>query len=105
MKRTLRRLALTMAAATALAAPWVAQANVFGTGNNGVYSEQQRFEKDKSKDKAGEGGSSHAMPQLNLPQPTTQTEPSTNQVPEPETLSLLGIGLLAAWAASRRRKD
>jgi hypothetical protein len=104
MNRTLRRLALTMAAATALAAPWFAHANVFGTGNNGVYSEQQRFEKDKSKDKESEGGSSYGTPPSYRPAPMTVDTP-TNSVPEPETLSLLAVGLLAVWAASRRRKD
>ena len=104
MNRTLRRLALTMAAAAALAAPWFAHANVFGTGNNGVYSEQQRFEKDKSKDKDSDGGPSHGAPPSNRPVPMAVETP-TNNVPEPETLSLLAVGLLAVWAASRRRKD
>ena len=107
MKHTTRRLVLMTAAATALAATGFAQANsLFGAGNNGVYSEQQRFEKDKGDKDKGENsnsGGSHAGSSNHWPRPVS-TDTPTNQVPEPETLGLVAVGLVAAWAASRRRR-
>ena len=93
-----------------LVMPWIAHAQVFGTGNNGVYAEQQRFEKDNNKGGGSQGGRSDNAPPFNQTPPFNQMPPasietSTNQVPEPETLGLVAIGLVAAWAASRRRKD
>jgi PEP-CTERM motif len=106
MKRTTRRLALTlMGLVTGLAVSWTAQANVFGTGNNGVYAEQQRFESGtgKGNDSPSAGGPSYTPPPYRPA--TLPAETPVNQVPEPQTLGLVAVGLLAAWAVSRRRKD
>lgn len=93
-----------MATMAWLATPWIAHAQVFGTGNNGVHADQQRFEKDKNKGGGSQGGPSYTAPPFNQ-MPPVGIDTSTNQVPEPATLGLVAVGLVAAWAASRRRKD
>jgi PEP-CTERM motif len=99
-----------MATLAWLAAPWIAHAQVFGTGDNGVHAEQLRFEKDKNKGGGSSGGASYTAPPFSqMPafnqMPPASIDTSTNQVPEPATLGLVAVGLVAAWAASRRRKD
>jgi PEP-CTERM motif len=101
MNRHTARIKPMLVAAALAAVPWIAHANVFGTGNNGVYAEQQRFEKEKSK--GSNGPSNHAPAHAG---PSGQSVPEqVNQVPEPGSLPLLVLGLAAAWAVSRRRKD
>lgn len=116
MHRTTRRLALMMGSVACLALPGIAHANLFGTGNNGVWAEQQRFENDNSQGNGksentgqsgdtGSGGNAGWQGGSYQSAPQGRYQSQDNQVPEPQTLGLVAIGLLAAWAASRRRKD
>ena len=104
MKNSIRRFALTMGTLASLALPCAVQAGIFGTGNNGVHADQQRSPKSDNTDRNGPGGSPFVPPAYNPPLPQ-HVDTSPNQVPEPQTLGLVAVGLLAAWAASRRRKD
>jgi hypothetical protein len=104
MKDSIRRLALTVGTLASLALPCAVQASIFGTGTNGVHADQQRSPKSDSTDRNAPGGSPFVPPAYNPPLPR-DVDTSTNQVPEPQTLGLVAVGLLAVWAASRRRKD
>ena len=102
MKDSIHRLALTVATLASLALPCAVQASIFGT--DGVRAGQQRSPMSDNTGRNAPGGSGFVPPAYNPPLPQ-QVDTSTNQVPEPQTLGLVAVGLLAVWAASRRRKD